>query len=140
MIYIIITPGMCKYLNPVSICNCYLNLYCLVCSILLAPPRFDPSPTDSGGCPSFNSQSITLGDSGNNPTCTLCVHCFVTGTPSPVVTWEYNGGPAGYVSVLTNQSNHSSAFFTQSNGQVNCENASASYVHVYHLYFLDVVF
>ena len=90
-----------------------------MCCILLVRPEFVTAPSGSEGCPSFNSQLITLGDSSNNPSCTLCVHCFVNGTPPPIVTWEYNGGSAGYVSVLTNQSNQSSMFSTQSNGQVN---------------------
>ncbi|XP_065918433.1 uncharacterized protein [Dysidea avara] len=110
----------------------YLSLY--TCSSLLAPPKFVTAPSGDKGCPLFNNQIITLGDSGKSPSCTLCVHCFVDGTPSPNVTWEYNGGAAGYVSVLTNQSNQSSMFSTQSNGQMLCFGDTKQYREFSRMY------
>ena len=67
----------------------------------------------------FHSKLIYIGVV-NNPTCIICVNCTVTGKPEPVVTWEHRtASMSKYMPVITNQSNASSSYFKQDNGQVS---------------------
>ena len=69
----------------------------------------------------FNAENIDVGGMDDpNPTCSLCVNCTVTGSPAPFVTWQFQHGSSmtGYDPVVTNQTNASSPYYTQENGQV----------------------
>ena len=57
----------------------------------------------------------------NDPICPLCFNCTVKkGIPKPVVTWKYQtASMSDFMPIVTNQSNVSSSYFVQDNGQVN---------------------
>ena len=67
----------------------------------------------------FDPKIVRIG-SLDNPTCYICVNCSVTGIPLPVVTWEnqYNS-TSDFSCIITNQSNASSPYFLEDNGQVS---------------------
>ena len=69
---------------------------------------------------SFTNEITYIGNS-RNPTCIICVNCSVTGDPPPVVTWEYqtNDNPGVFNSVVTNQSDPTSPYYVENNGQVS---------------------
>ena len=70
---------------------------------------------------SFNDESTSIGDiTDPYPSCIICVNCSVTGDPTPVVTWEYqtDDNPGDFHPVMTNQSDPTSPYFVEKNGQV----------------------
>ena len=80
----------------------------------IVPPKFVQTPQNNH----FKREEIYIGDI-NHPTCVLCVNCTVTGAPAPVVTWEYlHGSMSEFIPIITNQSNASSPYYVQDNGQV----------------------
>ena len=69
---------------------------------------------------SFSDESTHIGDL-DDPTCKICVNCSVNGDPQPVVTWEYQmvDNPGVFKPVVTNQSDPTSRYFVENNGQVS---------------------
>ena len=67
---------------------------------------------------SFTNEITYIGNI-SNPTCIICVNCSVTGDPQAVVTWEYQTKPGVFNSVVTNQSNQTSPYYVEDNGQVS---------------------
>jgi len=95
---------------------CTLNDMCINLILLFsAPPKFVETPINHY----FKSEVITIGNV-NDPICPLCFNCTVKGIPKPVVTWKYQtASMSDFMPVVTNQSNVSSSYFVQDNGQVN---------------------
>ena len=101
--------------------------------MFLEPPKFVQTPQNQH----FNPEVINIGD--GNPTCEICVNCTVTGDPPPIVTWEYqHGNMLKFSSVVTNQSNASSPYYIQDNGQVRIITVDASTI-IDFFYFTEIM-
>ena len=70
-------------------------------------------------CPALmSSEDITIGDE-DHPTCFPCFNISVTGTPKPIGTWfYYNITTYCYDPVITNESDPSSSYFVEEEGEV----------------------
>ena len=80
------------------------------------------------------------GENDSPPTCKICVNCTVTGDPPPSVTWEYeHGNMLKFSAIITNQSNASSPYYVQDNGQVKIVTVDASTV-INCFYFTEIMF
>ena len=80
------------------------------------------------------------GENGSPPTCEICVNCTVTGDPPAVVTWKYQrDNMLEYSPVVTNQTNVSSPYYVQNNGQVNIITVDAS-IAINCFYFTEIMF
>ena len=85
--------------------------------IVLVPPKFLVTPQGHF----FHAETINIGGAkGTIPSCLICVNCTVRGAPTPTMTWQYRDGTmSGFDYVITNQSNLSSQYYLQDNGQVS---------------------
>ena len=103
----------------------------MACLLFLEPPKFVQTPQNRH----FNPVVINIGD--GNPTCEICVNCTVTGDPPPSVTWEYqHDNMPEYSPIITNQTNASSPYYEQENGQVRILTVDASTV----IHFTEIMF
>ena len=93
----------------------HITALIIVLLLNLEPPQFMYPPTNH----QFDPELVTIG-SPDNPTCYICVNCSAIGDPPPVVTWEnqYNS-MSDFSCIITNQSNASSPYSVQDNGQVS---------------------
>ena len=84
--------------------------------IVLEQPRFLKAPQGHY----FSAEIINIGGAdGTAPSCSICVNCSVSGVPMPKMTWQYQSrSMSGFDVVITNQSNSSSPYYQQENGQV----------------------
>ena len=104
---------MCGRLHNYN-CASKIHILRLIFLLYLEPSKFTETPSNH----EFNGEIVHIGNP-DNPTCYICVNCSVTGSPAPVVTWQYQlNGMADFSCIITNQSDASSPYFVKDNGQV----------------------
>ena len=105
--------------------------------IVLEPPKFLATPSGRY----FSAEIINIGGANDAaPSCSICVNCSVRGAPTPYMTWQYQSGTMPtFNNVITNQSNPSSPYYQQDNGQVNTNNVIIL-KFPFCLYITEVVF
>ena len=105
---------MVDYIIIIVLYSKNIHITTLIFLLYLEPPKFTETPRNH----EFKAQLVHIGNP-DDPTCYICVNCSVTGSPAPVVTWEYQyNGMADYSCITTNQSDASSPYFVKDNGQV----------------------